>query len=72
MDGFQIEEIDFGAEHRSAAAAAFLRFGKGRHPASLNFGDCLSYAVAKIAAEPLLCIGGDFARTDLDLVLQPG
>jgi len=43
---------------------AWLRFGKGRHFAALNFGDCLSYATAVIAAEPLLCIGDDFPQTD--------
>jgi ribonuclease VapC len=41
------------------------RHGKGRHPARLNFGDCLSYAVAKLADQPLLYVGGDFAKTDL-------
>jgi ribonuclease VapC len=42
---------------------AWLRFGKGRHFAALNFGDCLSYATAVITAEPLLCIGDDFPQT---------
>lgn len=49
------------------AVRAYARFGKGRHRASLNFGDCLTYEVAKIADEPLLCVGGEFAKTDLDL-----
>ncbi len=48
-----------------AAAEANLRFGKGRHPAALNFGDCMTYAVAKVANMPLLFIGGDFGQTDL-------
>ena len=61
--------IPFVAEHWGVAVDAFLRFGKGRHPAALNFGDCLTYAVAQRAGEPLLCLGDDFARTDLDLVL---
>lgn len=43
-------------------------FGKGRHPAALNFGDCMSYAVAKPADQPLLCVGRGFAHTDLSLV----
>lgn len=60
--------IAFGAEHWTVAVDAFGRFGKGRHPAGLNFGDCLTYAVARIADEPLLCVGDDFPRTDLDLV----
>jgi ribonuclease VapC len=54
-------------EHARVAAQAFLRFGKGRHPAGLNFGDCLAYAAARIAGEPLLCVGEDFAKTDLPL-----
>jgi len=46
---------------------AHRRFGKGRHPAALNFGDCLAYAVAKVAREPLLFVGNDFPQTDLDI-----
>jgi ribonuclease VapC len=47
------------------ARSAFLRFGKGRHPAALNFGDCFSYALAAVRDEPLLFVGDDFARTDI-------
>ena len=47
---------------------AFRKFGKGRHPAGLNFGDCFSYALAHITAEPLLCKGNDFRRTDIKTV----
>jgi len=50
------------------AREAFMRFGKGRHPAGLNFGDCFAYALARSCDEPLLCKGDDFARTDLALV----
>lgn len=53
--------------HYSIAVSAWLRYGKGRHPASLNFGDCISYATAKAADMPLLCTGNDFAQTDLAL-----
>lgn len=60
-----IAVVPFGEAHYSAATDAWLRFGKGRHPASLNFGDCLSYAVARLADEPLLFVGDDFARTDI-------
>jgi ribonuclease VapC len=60
--------IAFTPDHWAVAADAFLRFGKGRHPAALNFGDCLTYAISHLAGEPLLCIGDDFARTDLVLV----
>jgi ribonuclease VapC len=59
--------VAFGEEHWQAAVAAYARFGRGRHAAKLDFGDCLTYAVAKLAGEPLLCTGGDFARTDLEL-----
>ncbi|HEX2164869.1 MAG TPA: type II toxin-antitoxin system VapC family toxin [Thermoanaerobaculia bacterium] len=49
------------------AARAVRRFGKARHPAAPDFGDCLAYAVARLADRPLLCVGDDFAKTDLDL-----
>jgi len=58
--------IPFGESHREAAAQAFLRFGKGRHPAALNFGDCMTYATARVADRPLLFIGNDFAQTDIE------
>lgn len=44
---------------------AYIEFGKGRHPAALNFGDCMTYAVARLARESLLCVGEDFPQTDL-------
>jgi len=59
------EIISFSSQHFAAAAKAFLQFGKGRHPAALNFGDCMAYAVASIAREPLLFVGSDFAKTDI-------
>jgi ribonuclease VapC len=52
-------------EQTHAAQQAFHDFGKGRHPAGLNFGDCLAYALAKIAGEPLLFKGEDFRKTDI-------
>lgn len=67
LDELEIQEIPFGEIHWREAVDAFGRFGKGRHPARLNFGDCLSYAVAQLAGEPLLCVGDDFAKTDLEL-----
>ena len=60
-----IAVVPFGEFHFSAAVEAWLRFGKGRHPAALNFGDCLAYAVARLANVPLLCVGDDFAKTDI-------
>ena len=65
---FAVHAVPFGDEHWRAAEKAFARYGKGRHPAGLNFGDCLTYAVAKLSGRPLLCVGGDFAQTDLTLV----
>jgi ribonuclease VapC len=64
---FDIEEIPFGDQHWREAIDAYLRFGRGRHKARLNFGDCLTYAVARLADEPLLFVGDDFPETDLKL-----
>jgi ribonuclease VapC len=62
-----IVPIPFGDEHWKEAIEAYRRYGKGGHRAALNFGDCLAYATAKLAAQPLLCTGTDFSRTDLPL-----
>ncbi len=67
LQEFRVETVPFGEAHWRVAMDAFRRFGKGRHPAALNFGDCLSYATARLAASPLLATGNDFARTDLEL-----
>jgi ribonuclease VapC len=67
-----IETVHFGEAHASVALDAYSRFGKGRHPAALNFGDCCTYAVAFLADEPLLCVGDDFAKTDLVLAAVSG
>lgn len=61
----EIAVVPFTDEHWPIAIDAYARFGKGRHPASLNFGDCLTYAVARLAGQRLLYVGDDFARTDL-------
>jgi ribonuclease VapC len=61
----EAEVVIFTEEHLDAAMDAFLRFGRGRHPAKLNFGDCLAYAVAAVAGMPLLYTGNDFAQTDI-------
>lgn len=60
-----INIIPFTDRHYTIAVGAFLKYGKGRHPAKLNFGDCLTYAVAKLASMPLLFKGDDFSKTDL-------
>jgi ribonuclease VapC len=57
--------VPFTEEHFQVATEAFLRFGKGHHPAKLNFGDCMAYAVAAVAGMPLLYTGNDFAQTDI-------
>ncbi len=64
----ELRVVDFTGDHWTIAGDAYVRFGKGRHPAALNYGDCLTYAVAKAAGEPLLCKGDDFPATDLTLV----
>ena len=61
----EIVRIPFDQRHGSVAAEAFLRYGKGRHPAALNYGDCMAYATAKVADAPLLFVGDDFAQTDV-------
>lgn len=61
-----IETIAFTAEHAAVARQAFLRYGKGRHRAALNFGDCIAYATARLEAMPLLFKGGDFRLTDIE------
>jgi ribonuclease VapC len=62
-----VATVPFGDAHFSMAVDSWLRYGKGRHPAALNFGDCLSYSTAKLAGEPLLCTGEDFSMTDVEL-----
>ena len=63
-----IEIVPFTNLHWQRAVDAYSRFGKGRHPAALNFGDCMTYATAAMAGQPLLCRGDDFSKTDLELV----
>lgn len=60
-------QIPSGDAHWREAVDAYERFGRGRHSAGLNFGDCLSYATAKLAGQPLLYVGGDFNKTDLHI-----
>ena len=57
--------VPFGAAEWEAAATAHDRFGRGRHAAALNFGDCLAYAVAATSSDSLLFVGNDFAKTDI-------
>jgi ribonuclease VapC len=64
-----VSVVPWTPEHVALAQAAFLKFGKGRHPAKLNYGDCMSYALAKSLGCPLLYKGEDFAKTDLTAAL---
>jgi len=57
--------VAFDREQAQGAREAFLRYGKGRHPAGLNFGDCAAYALARARRAPLLFRGGDFLKTDI-------
>ena len=62
---FIVVTVPFGDEHWREAVKTYGIYGKGQHPASLNFGDCMTYAVARLSGHPLLCVGGDFEKTDL-------
>jgi ribonuclease VapC len=57
--------VPFGREHVTEFFNAFMRFGKGRHPARLNMGDCFTYATARVARMPVLYVGNDFSQTDI-------
>lgn len=64
--------VAFTTDHYRLAAEAFRTFGRGQgHPAKLNFGDCMSYAVAKFNYAPLLFKGGDFTHTDIQPAYRP-
>jgi ribonuclease VapC len=71
FDLFQVraglEIVAFDGDQLDLARSAWRRFGKGRHPAGLNFGDCFAYALARTTGEPLLAKGADFAKTDIEL-----
>lgn len=60
-----VDIIAVETEHADQARRAWRRYGKGRHPAALNYGDCFAYALATITGEPLLFKGNDFAQTDI-------
>ena len=66
VDRAPIQLVEVTAEQAHIARLAWRRYGKGRHPAGLNFGDCFAYALAEVAQESLLYKGGDFAATDVE------
>ncbi len=68
--GVELAAVD--REQALMARRAFSRFGRGRHSAGLNYGDCFSYALATVLGEPLLFKGDDFARTDVTPAVAPG
>jgi ribonuclease VapC len=65
---YAIKEIDIPARCATHTVQVFERYGKGRHKAALNMGDCFAYACAKIHRVPLLCISDNFIHTDIDVV----
>ena len=66
LDAAEIATVPIGDAERDAALDAMQRFGKGRHPAKLNMGDCFAYACARTHAAPLLFKGDDFGQTDIE------
>ena len=65
LNDLEIEIVPLGPADTHRVAAAYRRWGKGFHPANLNFGDCFAYALASERGYPLLFVGDDFAQTDL-------
>jgi ribonuclease VapC len=64
----KIDVVPVDADLAARAMSGWRRYGKGRHPAGLNFGDCFTYALAELTGHPVLCTGDDFAATDLTVV----
>ena len=67
LRGIGAEVVPVGEEQVALARDAALRFGRGRHPAALNLGDCFSYALSVARGEPLLFVGDDFSKTDVEV-----
>lgn len=66
----KIDIVPVDADLAARAVSGWRRYGKGRHPAGLNFGDCFTYALAERTGHPVLCTGDDFAATDIT-VMRP-
>lgn len=69
-DRLSVDILAVTAAHAALARDAYRRFGKGRHRAALNYGDCFAYALAMALQEPLLFVGGDFSHTDVQVALH--
>ena len=65
LSELDLEIVSVSPDHAVGARLAYQRFGRGNHPARLNYGDCFAYALAKAAGEPLLFKGNDFSQTDI-------
>ncbi|MGE0222477.1 MAG: type II toxin-antitoxin system VapC family toxin [Acetobacteraceae bacterium] len=70
MDDAQIERVPVSVSQGDIARRAWRMYGRGHHPACLNYGDCFAYALAKETGEPLLFKGSDFAQTDIEPALK--
>ena len=70
LDILGLKTVDVNRAQADRALDAFTRFGKGRHPARLNLGDCFAYALASTLNEPLLFKGEDFSKTDIEPAIQ--
>jgi len=72
VDDGGIDVVAFDQTQADRALEGWRRFGKGRHPAALNLGDCFTYGLAVAVDQPVLCVGDDFARTDVEVVPLEG
>jgi ribonuclease VapC len=70
LQELRIELVPVTPEAASRCRDAYADYGRGNHPAKLNFGDCFAYALAKLSGEPLLFKGNDFAQTDIEPALK--
>ena len=68
MRDAKVDVVSVDADLAARAMSCWRRYGKGRHPAGLNFGDCFTYALAERTGHPVLCTGDDFAKTDIAVV----
>ncbi len=67
LRAYGIAKPQFGPDEVDLAVDAFMTYGKGRHPAKLNFGDCMVYATAKLHGVPVLCVRNDLGQTDIEI-----